>query len=136
MTGPRGAAYMATGHPSRAQGNQIDRIDWLPSGGIEILDYKTGNAQRQMDADRSLQLSIYALACRDALGLGTPEQVTLYFTDSALRLSTTRTDEQLDLARADVLARVARMRAGEFAATPSADACRYCDWRAMCPERV
>ncbi len=56
--------------------------------------------------------------------------------ESALRLSTTRTDEQLDLARADVLARVARMRAGEFAATPSVDACRYCDWRAMCPERV
>ncbi len=68
--------------------------------------------------DESLQLSIYALACRDALGLGTPEKVTLYFTESALRLSTTRTDEQLDAARADVLARVSRMRAGEFVATP------------------
>jgi len=42
----------------------------------------------------------------------------------------------VDLARADVLARVARMQAGEFAATPSADACRYCDYRAICPERV
>ena len=115
---------------------QIDRIDRLPSGGIEILDYKTGRAWGQAAVDKSLQLSIYALACRDALGLGTPERVTLYFTESALRLSTTRSDEQLDLARADVLARVARMRAGEFAATPSVDACRYCDWRAMCPERV
>ena len=115
---------------------QIDRIDRLPSGGIEVIDYKTGRAWSQKGVDESLQLSIYALACRDALGLGTPERVTLYFTESALRLSTTRTDEQLDLARADVLARVARMRAGEFAATPSVDACRYCDWRAMCPERV
>ena len=115
---------------------QIDRIDRLPSGGIEVIDYKTGRAWGQSGVDKSLQLSIYALACRDALGLGTPERVTLYFTESALRLSTTRSDEQLDLARADVLARVARMRAGEFAATPSADACRYCDYRAMCPERV
>ena len=114
----------------------IDRIDRLPSGGIEILDYKTGRAWGQSAVDKSLQLSIYALACRDALGLGTPERVTLYFTESALRVSTTRSDAQLDLARADVLARVARMRAGEFAATPSVDACRYCDWRAMCPERV
>jgi hypothetical protein len=30
---------------------------------------------------RSLQLSIYALACRDALGLGRPERVTLYCVD-------------------------------------------------------
>jgi CRISPR/Cas system-associated exonuclease Cas4 (RecB family) len=62
--------------------------------------------------------------------------VTLYFTESALRLSTTRTDEQLDLARSDVLARISRMRAGEFAATPSQKTCEYCDYREMCPERV
>ena len=113
----------------------IDRIDRLPSGGIEVIDYKTGSVSNQKGVDESLQLSIYALACRDALGLGTPERVTLYFTESALRLSTTRTDEQLDAARADVLARVARMRAGEFAATPG-DVCRWCDFRAMCPERA
>jgi DNA helicase-2/ATP-dependent DNA helicase PcrA len=114
----------------------IDRIDRLPSGGIEVIDYKTGKVANQKDVHESLQLSIYALACRDALGLGTPELVTLYFTESALRLSTTRTDEQLDQAQADVLARIARMRAGDFAATPSADACRYCDYARMCPERV
>ena len=114
---------------------QIDRIDRLPSGGIEVIDYKTGRVSSQKGVDESLQLSIYALACREALGLGTPERVTLYFTESALRLSTTRTDEQLDLARADVVARVSLMRAGEFAATPG-DPCRWCDYRAMCPERV
>ena len=59
-----------------------------------------------------------------ALGLGTPERVTLYFTESALRLSTTRTDAQLDAARDDILARVAVMRSGEFTATPSARAVR------------
>ena len=112
----------------------IDRIDRLPSGGIEVIDYKTGRVSSQKGVDESLQLSIYALACRDALGLGTPERVTLYFTESALRLSTTRTDEQLDLARADVLARVSRMRAGEFAATPG-EPCRWCDFARMCPER-
>ena len=114
---------------------QIDRIDRLPSGGIEVIDYKTGRVSSPKGVDESLQLSIYALACRDALGLGTPERVTLYFTESALRLSTTRTDEQLDAVRADVLARVAMMRAGGFAATPG-DVCRWCDFRAMCPERA
>jgi hypothetical protein len=61
--------------------------------------------------------------------------VTLYFTESALRLSTTRTDEQLDAVRSDILTRVARVRAGEFVATPG-EVCRWCDFRAMCPERV
>ena len=114
----------------------IDRIDRLPSGGIEVIDYKTGRVSSQKGVDESLQLSIYALACRDALGLGTPERVTLYFTESATRLSTTRTDEQLDAARDDILARTARIRSGDFAATPSQDTCRWCDFAAMCPERV
>ena len=114
---------------------QIDRIDRLPSGGIEVVDYKTGRVSSQKGVDESLQLSIYALACRDALGLGTPERVTLYFTESAQRLSTVRTDEQLDAARAEVLATVAQLRAGVFAATPG-QPCRYCDYAAMCPERA
>ena len=105
---------MTDGSPPVVITGSIDRIDRLPSGGIEVIDYRTGKVES----------SIYALACRDALGLGTPERVTLYFTESALRLSTTRTDEQLDLARADVLARVSRMRAGEFGATPG----RVCEW--------
>jgi RecB family exonuclease len=107
----------------------------IPSGLVDVIDHKTRLVSSQKSVDESLQLSIYALACRDALGLGTPERVTLYFTESAQRLSTVRTDEQLDAARADILARVARMRTGDFAATPGS-ACSWCDYRAMCPERV
>ncbi len=114
----------------------IDRIDRLPSGGIEVIDYKTGRMSSQKDVAESLQMSIYALACRDALGLGTPEKVTLYFTESATRMSTTQTDADLDAARADILARTARIRGGDFAATPSADTCRWCDFRRLCPSKA
>jgi len=114
----------------------IDRIDRLPSGGVEVIDYKTGRQGTQKSVDESLQLSIYALACRDLLGLGTPERVTLYFTESATRMSTTRTDEQLDAARGDILARAARIRSGDFAASPSEHTCWSCDYAAMCPSRV
>ena len=60
--------------------------------------------------------------------------MTLYFTESATRMSTVRTDEQLDAARDDILTRVARMRSGDFAAQPG-KACQWCDYGAMCPER-
>ncbi len=125
----------ADGGPPIVVYGVIDRIDRLPSGAVEVVDYKTGRISSQKGVDESLQLSIYALACRDALGLGTPERVTLYFTESATRMSTVRTDEQLDAAREDILARVALMRSGDFAASPG-DACRWCDFARMCPSRA
>ena len=114
----------------------IDRIDRLPSGGIEVIDYKTGRISSQKDVQSSLQLSIYALACRDALGLGTPENVTLYFTESQTRMSTTRTDDELDAAREQLVEWVRKARAGAFLATPSASTCWRCDYGPVCPSRV
>jgi DNA helicase II / ATP-dependent DNA helicase PcrA len=124
------------GDPPVMIGGSIDRVDRLPSGGIEVIDYKTGKQTSQKDVDQNLQLSIYALACRDALELGTPEQVTLYFTEAGIRQSTARTDVQLDAAREDLLARAARIRSGDFAATPSQRACGRCDYRVLCPSQA
>jgi RecB family exonuclease len=67
---------------------------------------------------------------------GTPERVTLYYTESAIRLSTTRTDEQLDAARDELVAWAARIRSGDFRATPAQRQCGWCDYRAICPSRV
>jgi RecB family exonuclease len=125
-----------SGAPPVVVTGSIDRIDRLPSGGIEVVDYKTGRRGSQSSVEDSLQLTIYALACRDALGLGSPEKLTLYFTESAMRMSTARTDEELDAARADILARTARIRSGDFAATPSGDTCRRCAYARLCPSRA
>ncbi|MFH0750501.1 MAG: ATP-dependent DNA helicase, partial [Chloroflexota bacterium] len=124
------------GGPVVRIGGSIDRIDRLPSGGVEVLDYKTGNPGTQKSVNESLQLSIYALACREVLGLGTPERVTLYYTEAATRMSTARTDDQLDAARDELLARAAVIRSGDFRATPSSRACGWCDYRAICPSRA
>jgi len=123
------------GSPKVRIGGQIDRVDRLPSGGIDVIDYKTGKIRSQKDVDENLQLSLYALAARDALGLGTPERVTLYFTEERTRRSTQRTEEQLDAARAELLARAATIRSGDFRATPSERACHWCDFRRICPSR-
>ena len=50
------------GSPPFTIRGQIDRIDRLPTGGIEVIDYKTGRLESQKGVDESLQLSIYALA--------------------------------------------------------------------------
>ena len=64
-SGSSSGSTPATGARSCGSSAGIDRIDRLPSGGIEILDYKTGKPGTQKTVDESLQLSIYALACRD-----------------------------------------------------------------------
>jgi len=51
----------------------IDRVDAAPDGRLRIVDYKAGGATinaAHLDEGRRLQLPIYALAARDALGLG------------------------------------------------------------------
>ena len=47
---------------------RIDRIDRRPDGSVAIVDYKTGKARDQEDADESLQLSLYAIAAQEKWG--------------------------------------------------------------------
>ena len=111
----------------------IDRIDRLPSGAVELIDYKSGPATSPEQAERSLQLSIYALACRDALDLGRPERVTLYCVDQSRRFSAERSDATLDALRDDLAARARAIRGSDFAPTPSARSCGWCDFTGLCP---
>ena len=110
----------------------IDRIDRLPSGAVELIDYKSGSATTPEQAASSLQLSIYALACRDALGMGRPERVTLYCVEESRRFSAERTDAALDALRVELAARARAIRAGDFAPTPSPRSCGWCDFAASC----
>ena len=130
------------GAPIRFKG-VIDRIDRHPDGSIEVIDYKTGRARTQRDVDEDEQLSAYALALRsgavtDPLSgepLPSPSRLTLYFAESDLALSTTRTDQQLDAFRDRLVAIAMRIRSGDFAANPEYRRCGRCDYRGICPSR-
>jgi RecB family exonuclease len=113
-------------------GGFIDRVDRLTSGAVELIDYKTGDAWSPDDVDSSLQLSIYALGCRDALGLGRPERVTLNFVEHGLRFSAERSDDALDGIRGDLAARAREIRGSDFAPSPCPRSCGWCDFAAIC----
>jgi ATP-dependent helicase/DNAse subunit B len=51
----------------------IDRLDSAPDGALRVIDYKAGSAAisgSHLKEGRRLQLPVYAMAARDALGLG------------------------------------------------------------------
>jgi len=128
--------------PIRVNG-VIDRIDRHPDGSIEVIDYKTGRSKSQSAVDRDDQLSTYALAMTsgavtdDATGEPLPAaaKLTLYFTESDMAVSTTRSPEQLEQHAADLTKLAMSMRAGDFAAMPDYRKCDWCDFNRVCPSR-
>jgi RecB family exonuclease len=111
----------------------IDRVDRLPTGEVELIDYKTGRAGSPQEASTSLQLSIYALGCRDALGLGRPARVSLDFVEHGLRFGVELADADLDRVRDRLVAEALEIRESGFSPTPSDRACGWCDYAAICP---
>jgi RecB family exonuclease len=119
----------------------IDRIDRRSDGAIEVIDHKTGRLRSQEDVDRDRQLTAYAFACargglRDpATGeiLPAPARLGLHFAEPGLMVWTTRSAEELDAFGARLVAEVGAIRRREFAPRPG-NACRWCEYRATCPD--
>ena len=111
----------------------IDHVARTPAGGIGVVDWKTNRKAKPRERVRgSLQLAIYALACRELWGQD-PEWVALDFVVPGVRVAVERTDIDIDGALATIRDVAARIRAEvDFAPRPSR-LCPWCDYRALCP---
>jgi putative RecB family exonuclease len=110
----------------------IDRMDRLPGGGYEIIDYKTNRRlPPRVRLERDLQLSVYALAAREVWGIE-PERLTLYYLLPGQRMTSARTPEHLDDLRRRVATVAERIEAGMFEPREN-PLCGWCDFQARCP---
>lgn len=110
---------------------KIDRVDPLPSGGVEIIDYKTGKSRDQKDVDKDEQLTIYAIGAKESLKMN-PEKLSLYFVESGEKVTTSRTDQQISDEKEKVADLVGKIKSGNFTATPGMH-CGFCDYKDICP---
>lgn len=110
----------------------IDRMDRIPGGGYEIIDYKTNRRLPPQDRiDRDLQLSIYALAAKEVWGIE-PERLTLYYLLPGQRMSTTRTAADADELRRRIGTVAERVGAGMFEPREN-PLCDWCEFQELCP---
>jgi DNA helicase-2/ATP-dependent DNA helicase PcrA len=112
---------------------RIDRMDRTADGSIAIVDYKTGKARSQEDADESLQLSIYAMAAHEKWGYRVGALV-FHNLEGNVPVFSKRTEFQLGEARERVLAVARGIAEGNFDPKPDFH-CSFCAFRGLCPAR-
>jgi RecB family exonuclease len=112
---------------------RIDRMDRAADGTVTIVDYKTGKARPQEDADDSLQLSIYAIAAREKWGYRVGD-VVFHNLEGNVQVVSKRTDFQLEQARERVHSVAQHVTAGNFA-PKLGFYCTFCGFRGLCPAR-
>ncbi len=110
----------------------IDRVDRAPDGSLRVIDYKAGSSRisaRELEEGTRLQLPLYALAVRDALGMGPVVDGFYWHIGSAspsyLRLERYEggVEGAAETATGYVKAYVAGVREGRFHPTPPAGGC-------------
>jgi len=110
----------------------IDRMDRIPGGGYEVIDYKTNRRlPPQATIDRDLQLSVYHLAAKEVWGIE-PERLTLYYLLPGQRMSTTRTIADIDELRRRIVTIAERIEARKFEPKQN-PLCDWCDFQHLCP---
>ncbi len=110
----------------------IDRMDRIPGGGYEIVDYKTNRRlPPQARIDQDLQLSIYHMAAREIWGIE-PERLTLYYLLPGQRMTTVRTARDVDELRRRIGVVAERIDAGMFEPRQN-PLCDWCEYQPLCP---
>lgn len=111
---------------------RVDRVDLLPGGEYELIDYKTGRPRSAEALAADVQLSLYTVAAHEAWGLAASRGAYHYLLDDA-KVAISSGVERAEWIR-DVAHGVAEgIRAQEFEPTPSLAACGFCDYRLACP---
>jgi DNA helicase II / ATP-dependent DNA helicase PcrA len=111
---------------------RVDRVDRLPDGDYELIDYKTGRPRTTAQLREDVQLSLYAVGAREAWGLPSSRQAYLYVLDDA-KVPLPTEDVDHDWITETVFEVADGILGQGFEPTPSYAACSVCDYRIACP---
>jgi DNA helicase-2/ATP-dependent DNA helicase PcrA len=111
---------------------RVDRVDRLPGGEYELIDYKTGRPKSAGQLAEDVQLSVYAVGAREAWQLDASHQAYYYLLDD--EKVAVPCDESGREWICEIATEVAEgILSQGFEPTPSFAACSMCDYRLVCP---
>lgn len=87
---------------------KIDRVDVL-NGGIEIIDYKTGQTKGKLSPEDKDQLLIYQLAAQQALGEKV-ERLTFYYLESGSKAQFLGSEKELENLKKKIIELINQIR--------------------------
>ncbi len=118
---------------------RIDRIDQLPDGSLEIIDYKTGKSIEKATGDDKDQLLIYQMVAEtipEYRNLGKTSKLTYYFLKDALRTDFIGKSEELVKLEEKIEKVIDSIQERDFKATPNKHICANCSYNDICEFRA
>jgi DNA helicase-2/ATP-dependent DNA helicase PcrA len=111
---------------------RVDRVDRLPDGDYELIDYKTGERRTAAQLESDLQLALYRLAAREAWDVEASTGSYYYVLDADKVPAPTKPDDAERVERT-VLQVGEGVLGQDFEPRPSPAVCSWCDYRLICP---
>lgn len=111
----------------------IDRIDKLPDGRLEIIDYKTGKTKTKLDYSEKRQLILYQLFIEEFLKIPVGA-LSYYYLESGEKFTFAATDKDITRLRLEIEQEITSIKKREFPPRPSM-MCDYCDFNSICEFR-
>ena len=112
---------------------RVDRVDRLPGGEHELIDYKTGERKSEAQLESDLQLALYRLAAREVWDLDTPLTGSYYYVLDADKVAAPSKPDDAERVERTVLQVAEGALSQDFEPRPSPKVCSWCDYRLICP---
>jgi DNA helicase-2/ATP-dependent DNA helicase PcrA len=111
---------------------RVDRVDRLPDGAYEMIDYKTSRPKSAVQLRDDVQLSLYAVGARESWEVQA-ERLSYYYVLDDLKVPVPSAEMDPGWIARVVEEVGEAILAQRFEPTPSPSVCALCDYRIACP---